>query len=242
MSNLAEIIAEEIRVRGAMPFARFMELALYCPVYGYYEKEEDNLGRRGDYYTSVSVGPLFGELLAFQFAEWLDGVVQSPKSGASLESSVFGLQSPDSSQQTDALRAAVLVEAGAHRGELAKDVLSWLSRYRPEIFERLEYWIVEPSSRRREWQRATLAGFAPRVRWAARPSEVGSPTRSTAASSTRIIFSNELLDAMPVHRFGWDARKQVWFEWGVTLEAGRFAWARLDKTECAGTGTPPQNF
>ena len=46
-----------------------MELALYCPICGYYEREEDTIGRRGDYYTSVSVGSLFGELLAFQFAD-----------------------------------------------------------------------------------------------------------------------------------------------------------------------------
>ena len=49
---------------GTIPFARFMELALYCPVYGYYESEKDKIGRAGDFYTSVSVGPLFGELLA----------------------------------------------------------------------------------------------------------------------------------------------------------------------------------
>ena len=29
-------------------------------------------GGSGDFYTSVSVGELFGQLLAFQFAEWLE--------------------------------------------------------------------------------------------------------------------------------------------------------------------------
>ena len=71
MNEVGERIAGEIRVRGAVTFARFMELALYCPNCGYYEKEEDIIGRRGDYYTSVSVGSLFGELLACQFGEWL---------------------------------------------------------------------------------------------------------------------------------------------------------------------------
>ena len=61
-----------------------MEMALYCPDFGYYELEKDTIGRRGDYYTSVSTGELFGEMLAFQFAEWLTAVqslkskVQSP--------------------------------------------------------------------------------------------------------------------------------------------------------------------
>ena len=44
----------------------------------------------------------------------------------------------------------------------------------------------------------------------------------------QIIFANELLDAFPVHRLGWDAKAGAWFEWGVTLQEGRFAWKRLD--------------
>ena len=71
MSEVGQRIAGEIRAKSAITFARFMELALYCPNSGYYEREEDIIGGRGDYYTSVSVGSLFGELLAFQFAEWL---------------------------------------------------------------------------------------------------------------------------------------------------------------------------
>src|SRR5437899_1262943 len=99
MSKLIEKIAEEIKKKGIIPLARFMELALYCPVYGYYDKETDRLGRRGDYFTSVSVGSLFGELLACQFAQWLDGD----------ESKV---QSPKSKVQSTA--KPLLVEAGAH--------------------------------------------------------------------------------------------------------------------------------
>ena len=69
MGQLAEIIAGEIAKAGPISAARFMELALYCPVYGYYEKEEDTVGRKGDFFTSVSVGNLFGKLLAVQFAD-----------------------------------------------------------------------------------------------------------------------------------------------------------------------------
>ena len=73
--SLQTLIANDIRHHsGWIPFSRFMELALYCPVYGYYEQEQDIIGRRGDFYTSVSVGSLFGELLAWQFADWLDYV------------------------------------------------------------------------------------------------------------------------------------------------------------------------
>jgi len=52
----------------------------------------------------------------------------------------------------------------------------------------------------------------------------------------QIIFSNELLDAMPVHRLGWDASEKVWFEWGVALERDCFVWHRLPITA---TSLPP---
>lgn len=191
-----------------MSFARFMELALYCPVYGYYEKEEDTVGRHGDFYTSVSVGPLFGELLAWQFTEWLTGI-----------------QSPQSAEVGREARLQ-LVEAGAHRGELAGDILSWLRRQRQEVFERIDYRIIEPSDRRRGWQRQTLADFGDKVHWARKIAELatGHPIRG-------IIFSNELLDAMPVHRLGWDADRRQWFEWGVTVTQGRFVWTRLPELD-----------
>jgi SAM-dependent MidA family methyltransferase len=59
---------------------------------------------------------------------------------------------------------------------------------------------------------------------------------SELAESKRIrgvIFSNELLDAMPVRRFGWDAERRVWFEWGVGSENGRFVWKRMREIEGA---------
>ena len=36
-------------------------------------------GAAGDFFTSVSVGPLFGQLLAFQFAQWLDTALPAGK-------------------------------------------------------------------------------------------------------------------------------------------------------------------
>ena len=117
-----------------------MELALYCPIYGFYERQEDTIGRRGHFYTSVSVGSLFGELLGWQFAEWLSDC------GVSHQGS--GPRDWDASIQAAAAEGERLqiVEAGAHDGRLAADILSWLRRRRPSLFEQLEYWIVEPSS------------------------------------------------------------------------------------------------
>jgi len=47
-----------------LPFAQVMELMLYHPEHGYYGPAPRKLGRGGDFFTSVSVGPLYGRLLA----------------------------------------------------------------------------------------------------------------------------------------------------------------------------------
>ncbi len=202
--NLAvQTIAREVRQHGVLPFARFMELALYCPLCGYYEQEADNVGRRGDFFTSVSVGSLFGELLAFQFAEWL---------------SAFGTRG---GPPTDG--GIQVVEAGAHDGRLAQDIMGWLRLRRPDLFATLQYWIIEPSTRRQKWQRGRLREFQQQVRWFPDVASLLADHRVVNG----IIFSNEFLDALPVRRLGWDARARTWFEWGVALAGDCFAWARL---------------
>jgi SAM-dependent MidA family methyltransferase len=219
LNELIEKIVGEIRNRGAISFARFMDCALYCPVYGYYEKEEDTLGRGGDYYTSAGVGPLFGELLALQFADWLTSL-RAPPDEPPLQ----------------------IVEAGVHQGQLARDILTWFRANRPKLCQSIQYWIVEPSSRRQDWQRRTLAQFHPQVRWVKSLAELGETARPggdpDSPSLRGILFSNELLDALPVHRFGWDAARSVWFEWGVTLSNGVFVWTRL--TEQQSEIAPPE--
>jgi len=195
LNSVVERIRAEISARGVIPFARFMELALYCPDCGYYEKEDDSIGRRGDFYTSVSVGSLFGELLAFQFAAWL-----TPLSTERLQ----------------------IVETGAHDGQLAADVLRWFQKWRPGLAERVEYHICESSERRRGRQREKLKEFSGRVRW------VADDFLRPAGQIHGVIFCNELLDAMPVHRLGWDASRRQWYEWGVLVEGGRFKWSRME--------------
>lgn len=194
---LTALLRSEIESRGVIPFARFMQLALYAPELGYYERADVLIGRGGDFFTSVSVGSLFGELLAFQFAEW------AREGGAGTGSGRMQI-----------------VEVGAHDGKLALDILGWMQVQRPGLFEAMEYWLIEPSARRREWQEKTLAGFGGKVRWAGDISQL-------PRSMSRIHFCNELLDAFPVHRLGWDAQARCWFEWGVDWEADRFVWRRM---------------
>jgi SAM-dependent MidA family methyltransferase len=206
LSEIVEKIKAIMRAEGPVPFARFMDLALYCPDCGFYEKEEDNVGKQGHFITSVSVGELFGQLVAFQFADWFEGRVET-----------------GNTQHGTRNTPLKIVEAGAHNGQLARDILAWFRAHRPAMFHRLEYGIVEPSSRRRGWQRDTLKEFPETVKWV----DEMTGLKSTLQSSYNIIFSNELLDAMPVHRLGWDAKEKKWFEWAVTLNGENFTWSRV---------------
>ena len=140
----AEMLRAEINKAGGwLSFARFMELALYCPDYGFYEKESDTLGRHGHFQTSVNVGNLFGHLLAIQFALWTEQ---------------FKIKLSDF-KTPSAMVSLQIVEAGAHDGKLAADVMGWFQSQRPELFAALQYFIVEPSCRRRKWQAVTLSPF-----------------------------------------------------------------------------------
>ena len=194
-TEIGAVLRAEIAKEATISFAKFMELALYCPKIGYYERREARIGRKGDYYTSVSVGKRFGELLAWQFAEWLAGTLALPG-------------------------RVQLVEGGAHDGQLAADILGWLRAKQPALCERLEYWIIDPSEERQKWQRERLEDFAGKVRWFRYFAELPRQVEG-------VIFSNELLDSMPVQRFAWDAKGEVWFEWGVGWDGTKFVSKRM---------------
>ncbi|HSL23828.1 MAG TPA: SAM-dependent methyltransferase [Vicinamibacterales bacterium] len=116
-----------------------MDLALYHPGHGYYASRARRSGRAGDFYTSVDVGPLFGELLAAQFAEM-----------ARLLAGDFDL-----------------VEAAAGDGRLMRDVLDALAREAVEEYGRARVHLVERSPEGRAAQRERLGPHAERLRTSA---------------------------------------------------------------------------
>jgi len=189
---LEALIRREVAGHGSISFARFMELSLYAPGLGYYEREDGQTGRAGDFYTSVSVGPELGFLLA----AWMDGNLAQSN----------GLE---------------WIEGGAHDGRLAADILSALDAYFPETAERVRYRILEPSDARRSVQARGLSSWGDRVIWSRSWDDIGVGVRG-------VVFSNELLDAMPVHRLAWDARDRRWWECGVTWRQGRWEWSRIE--------------
>jgi SAM-dependent MidA family methyltransferase len=136
---LIEIIRAEIQERGPVSFAWFMDQALYHPEHGYYSSGQCAIGRHGDYFTNVSVGPLFGRLLAAQFAEIWERLRETGN--------------------------FIIVEQGAHHGDFARDVLESARKCYPDFFSALRYRIIEPFPILQDRQSQTLQSLRDQVEW-----------------------------------------------------------------------------
>jgi len=169
-----------------------MQQALYHPEHGYYSSGRCAIGRHGDYFTNVSVGPVFGQLLAVQFAEIWEHVGK--------------------------IDNFIIVEQGAHHGEFARDVLEFARTSRPDFFAALRYRIIEQFPVLQDRQSETLAKFEGKIEWR--------ESIDALELFTGLHFSNELLDAMPVHLIVSEETKTGstnWLEKFVTLNGDEFA-------------------
>ncbi|WP_343225744.1 SAM-dependent methyltransferase [Lysobacter sp. BMK333-48F3] len=64
-ARLSALIREQIAAHGgAIPFSRFMELALYAPGLGYYSAGASKFGAEGDFVTAPELGPVFAACVA----------------------------------------------------------------------------------------------------------------------------------------------------------------------------------
>jgi SAM-dependent MidA family methyltransferase len=151
-------------------FAAFMEQALYHPELGYYSQRARTIGAAGDFFTAPHLGAEFGQLLAVQLVQMWETL--------------------------DRPRPYTLVEMGAGQGLLAKDILRWIQQHHPQCFDCVEYIIVEKAAGLVAEQQQQLGG------------ELGAgipiawKTLDTIAQAPVVgcCFSNELVDAFPVHQ------------------------------------------
>ena len=168
--RLRELIADRIRTSGPISFAEFMDISLYHPELGYYARAAQKTGRAGDFFTSVDVGPIFGGLLAKQFAE------------------MWRLLSPTA--QGPRPKAFDLVEAGAGSGRLARDILDAAQKHDVEFYSAIRLSLVEPSPTARAAQIETLGPHA---------SLLTHSSTTLPGEVYGVIYANELLDALPTH-------------------------------------------
>jgi SAM-dependent MidA family methyltransferase len=196
VTPLEALLAERIRRYGPITFAEYMRECLYHPVHGYYSKKE--MQRFADYYTSVDVHPIFGRLLARQFAEMWEHLGQPEE--------------------------FLLVEAGAGVGRLAEHILEFSEAKLPEFYSALQYVAVERSSVRREEAAARLKRHGAAGRFQI---SIEIPARIPVGC----VFSNELIDALAVHRVVMraDGLKEIF----VGLHDGRFVDRVAPLSTCA---------
>jgi len=124
---------------GSVPFLTYMQWALHDPEHGAYGSGRLQVGPRGDFATSPSLGPDFAELLAPQLAQWLEA-----------------LPGPE---------PLALVEAGPGEGDLALQLAQALQRQWPQLAVRTELVLIEPNPGMAERQRARLADAPLPCRW-----------------------------------------------------------------------------
>jgi SAM-dependent MidA family methyltransferase len=185
--SLRQIIEQEIREGGPIPFSRYMELCLYHPELGYYSRNAEQFGKAGDFYTSSDVHAVFGRLLARQFEE----IWRAFGSPAEIE----------------------ILELGPGRGLFAQDVLDWSEKKFSECFNALHYSLAERSPALRSKLQGTLSRFLDQGKVSLLagsgsrndgkgtasvvPHDAGRE-RALAAEVPLLIFANEFFDALPV--------------------------------------------
>jgi SAM-dependent MidA family methyltransferase len=135
MEQLMKIIKEEIRTKGRITFERYMELALYHPLYGYYSSGAASIGKTGDFYTSSQATRMFGTLMAEVYVK------------------LAGKSGPD------------FVEMGAGEGLFAADFLRALARSHPLEYGRCRYFIVESATGMAARQKEALSDIGDKVTW-----------------------------------------------------------------------------
>jgi SAM-dependent MidA family methyltransferase len=199
--DIIEKILSEIDLNGPMSFARFMELALYDVPHGYYMTKKvesdlpssDRIGWGGDFYTAPELSPILAKTLVRQILAIDDQLGHPPQ--------------------------FTFMEIGAGNGTFAFDFIQECRTIAPDFFHRLFYQIVERSPHLQSRQAARLrevgGGWGEgHLSWKSSIEEVDSD------SVTGVVFSNELVDALPVHRVR--MADQRLHEICVAYKGGRF--------------------
>ena len=172
MNSLERKIIERIHKEGPITFESFMDMALYDPEFGYYVSRGLRIGREGDFYTSSHLHPVFGAMVGKQIREMWE-IMGSPED-------------------------FTVIEMGAGEGYVCRDMLDYLERasrdddgVSDDFYQTLRYLIVERNELQRLRQQERLIAYTDKVTWASDIREAG--------KISGCIFSNELLDAFPVH-------------------------------------------
>ncbi|MGR3177858.1 MAG: class I SAM-dependent methyltransferase [Candidatus Anammoxibacter sp.] len=137
-NNISEYLKQLIKSDGRITFARYMDIALYHPEFGYYCTDIPKIGKDGDYYTSPDVHPFMGQVLGTQLIEmW----------------KILGEET------------FYIVEMGAGKGLMALDILKYIKENSQRFYKCLTYIIIEKSNTFRANQSKLLNPFKEKIQW-----------------------------------------------------------------------------
>lgn len=163
--NKADYFLSRLQESGEIPFADFMQLALYDPLHGYYSSDLSKFGQGGDFTTAPELNPIFAQTLANQCQEILRRLPQP----------------------------ACILEFGAGSGRLCVELLKQLEKL-GSLPQR--YYILEVSGVLQQRQahhiQAEIPHLFARIEWL---------HQWPQTPLNGVFLANEVLDAMPVHRF-----------------------------------------
>src|SRR6266480_4740161 len=111
--SLQQLIVERIEREGPITFAEYMRMALYEPGYGYYLTGPSRTGWEGDYYTSTDISPLFAHCMGKQLQQMWEQL---------------GQPAP-----------FTVLEQGAGRGDLGREIQFWAAQQSLPFHAALDY-------------------------------------------------------------------------------------------------------
>ena len=186
--SAADLVHAAIAERGKITFAEFMEVALYAPGAGYYtappdlgNEDSNSAARHSSASRNPEVALQTGPPHDYYTAPHLHAVF-----GAYIARHVAQVW-----QELGEPSRFDVVEMGAGRGIMAWDVLNGLRKESPDCWRCTHYQLIDRGPGPNHEQKEALAAAA------AHPVFVG---ESIAAPVVGMVLSNELLDALPVHR------------------------------------------
>lgn len=187
-ATASDLVRAAIAEKGRITFAEFMEIALYAAGAGYYtaaphlrDKHSESTARHSGESRNPELTLQTGPPHDFYTAPHLHSVF-----GKFIARHIAQIwQELGEPQHFD------VVEMGAGRGILAWDILNGLRSETPRCWERTRYQVVDRGPGPNTEQQEALATVA------AHPVVIG---QAPAAPVAGVVLSNELLDALPVHR------------------------------------------
>ena len=156
-----------IQINGTISISQFMNEALFHPHLGYYQ-QQNPFGRDGDFITAPEISQVFGELIGAYFVGLWQSNYQEKK--------------------------VHLVEMGAGRGTLMKDLLAFAQKI-PNFSTMVNVSIIEISPRLQEIQKQNLHGF--KVDWYKNFTDFYQQNNDAPI----LFVANELFDCFAIDQF-----------------------------------------